>query len=860
MGSQKKDFLLAAGIYFLCVFFAKDIFVIPQQIRIASFLPPIFGLMWGPAGAGGVFAGEIINEMIHHEWMSFWNAGISVFTGQLLLQIYRSSWAFFAAYMTFRLWHSLFVRRKEPLFSLQTDILLKFVLIIFITTLSTSLFLGLTTDGEELAKIMRGSNVHFNPGLEYAWFCFINDFDLALLFSTMCFFILISLKYPFYLPSRVGITRVRLQRRFDLGMSAAVLIGIVLCLPFPVFADKELNDLRMLFGAVLFIYAFRPLSVRTDGPVLKANPAREGYQINRLMAGLFYGFFICLFILLDLFLIHDMDHMDTWQMFNTDCLSMMAITLTALLYMLMRFRNSIMTNIMLLEVITVFVSASVLGCVSFLGMDRMISDRMEDSLQKMSIVCRERLARPFDGVRISVNSMHDLAADRLYSYERLVNDAAYRQAYLSELEHIFEVITANTDGSIGYYLRCDPGIDGAQGGFSWGREAGRWEGVSVPFHERTPVDLDKYEETDRENVGWYYIPIQQKSATWIEPYLDPAVDNYVISYVVPFYAKNRLVGVIGMDIDFDYIIHEIRRMSAYEAGYVYLVDRNGRVLYHPEYAQGTVLPANSGTYEAETYLLNGIWLGIAGSSHDVYANRNNLLIYLVVVMLFVAMAVSVFSIWLASRGVRPLLALTQAAKAIAAGNLEVDLSYQSQNEIGTLVASLREMVSKLEGYVYRDPLTGLRNTAAYMRNVHQLDERRKHEKDLQYAVAVFDANFLKKVNDNYGHEAGNELIRRSAMVICRVFAHSPVYRIGGDEFVAILEREDYEKRQKLVEEFKQRIAAEVLKVGSDELPVSVACGVGVFVGYKVYADVFHEADNAMYEDKAAIKGTSQNNR
>ncbi len=261
---------------------------------------------------------------------------------------------------------------------------------------------------------------------------------------------------------------------------------------------------------------------------------------------------------------------------------------------------------------------------------------------------------------------------------------------------------------------------------------------------------------------------------------------------------------------------------------------------------------NPDYYERETYLFDGVWLGIAMPRHDVYAERNNMLMHLIASMLFVAIMVSFFSIWLASRGIRPLLALTDAAKRIAAGNLDVKIPYESENELGALVDSIREMVSKLEVYVYRDKLTGLRNTAAYMRKGAELDKRRSEE-SLAYAVVVFDANFLKRVNDRYGHEAGNELIRRAANIICRVFAHSPVFRVGGDEFVAILEKQDYEHREQLLRSFDEQTQAERFEVEGDELAVSVARGIGVYRSGMEYAAVFHEADAAMYEHKMGMK-------
>ena len=66
-----------------------------------------------------------------------------------------------------------------------------------------------------------------------------------------------------------------------------------------------------------------------------------------------------------------------------------------------------------------------------------------------------------------------------------------------------------------------------------------------------------------------------------------------------------------------------------------------------------------------------------------------------------------------------------------------------------------------------------------------------------------DANNLKMINDNYGHGAGDEYIKGCCKILCDVFCHSPVFRIGGDEFAVILKGRDYHNRNDLMKEIKE---------------------------------------------------------
>ena len=62
--------------------------------------------------------------------------------------------------------------------------------------------------------------------------------------------------------------------------------------------------------------------------------------------------------------------------------------------------------------------------------------------------------------------------------------------------------------------------------------------------------LGIYDENDMEHVGWYYIPVRAGKPVWTEPYDNANINEKMVSYVIPVYDNNVLVGVIGMDIDF----------------------------------------------------------------------------------------------------------------------------------------------------------------------------------------------------------------------------------------------------------------------------------------------------------------------
>ena len=152
--------------------------------------------------------------------------------------------------------------------------------------------------------------------------------------------------------------------------------------------------------------------------------------------------------------------------------------------------------------------------------------------------------------------------------------------------------------------------------------------------------------------------------------------------------------------------------------------------------------------------------------------------------------------------------------------------------------------------VSRDALTGVKSKRAFVEAEMQWDGYIEVDPDISFAVAVFDLNGLKKINDTLGHAAGDSYIRAGSAAICTAFHHSPVYRIGGDEFAAILSTSDYDNRAELIARFRAENAARAASGG-----VVVAAGLSEYYpGIDTrFQDVFDRADAEMYENKKALK-------
>lgn len=191
-----------------------------------------------------------------------------------------------------------------------------------------------------------------------------------------------------------------------------------------------------------------------------------------------------------------------------------------------------------------------------------------------------------------------------------------------------------------------------------------------------------------------------------------------------------------------------------------------------------------------------------------------------------------------------LLAVPLMKGGAVVGFLGVD-NPRAHYDDATLLASIQFFVTNsldrkkqqayLEKLSYRDMLTGLYNRNRYIERL----EAYKQVQDQQIGAIYIDLNGLKKVNDEQGHRAGDELIVRAAGTIAGIFAED-AYRVGGDEFVVILldvSREEFARK------------TEQLRRQMQENSVDASIG-GVWqASTENLEDLLRRADENMYREK-----------
>ena len=165
------------------------------------------------------------------------------------------------------------------------------------------------------------------------------------------------------------------------------------------------------------------------------------------------------------------------------------------------------------------------------------------------------------------------------------------------------------------------------------------------------------------------------------------------------------------------------------------------------------------------------------------------------------------------------------------------------------------LVRDLNRRVNVDALTSVRNKGAFDDYIRNLQDRLDGGTSIEFAIGMFDCDNLKHINDSHGHDKGDIYLKKASMLICKVFQHSPVFRVGGDEFAVVLMNEDFRNRVNLMNQFEDRQKESWDSAENKWQEIRVAFGVAVYDSIKDQnvSDTVRRADKIMYENKRQSK-------
>lgn len=575
------------------------------------------------------------------------------------------------------------------------------------------------------------------------------------------------------------------------------------------------------------------------------------------------------------------------------------------------FFSTISKRLMLVVAIGAIVLAATLVSVAIALSSKILT---KGACAQMNLFCKERADDiNLEMVRIedAVGSLSRWTRSKIPDVETLKADGELRDAIVDDADDLILFMTEHNDFIQGAYIHYTIDITGVTG-----REEGVYYTRNDDGYFKTVAFTQEEIVNDPVAEDWYYGPIRLGEAAWTKPYYDYSVEEYLISYIEPIFIDGTPVALIGIDISFTRLIDWVDTFSYKESGYMFLKEADGSVHYHyddlvndhmhgdeidrvqeneelmhePDTGEKLVryFYEDSDRAMAFVMLRNGMKLVLCDDYANIFNERDNAIILMICLAIIITVLLAIVAVERVNRITDPLRKITEAVRAVSENNFDVELPPESDDEIGELSkmarlaienaksraekisSKVREQERKIEksekalkqqgedlvamkNLAYVDSLTNVKNKHAYDDTVEYLNEMIKNG-TAEFAVIMCDLNYLKHINDNLGHTAGDEAIQKTAGILCKAFPLSTVFRIGGDEFAVIPTGLDYSRIDEKLDALNEMLESQ-RKMSDNYLErISIAFGCAFFDSAKdtSYQEVFVRADKMMYEEKKKI--------
>jgi len=535
--------------------------------------------------------------------------------------------------------------------------------------------------------------------------------------------------------------------------------------------------------------------------------------------------------------------------------------------------HSIKAKITTMTVVAIVIATVIATTLGVIAIQSIGTSSSEQVLRLLCETSQRNINSYFSSVEQSVEIVSSFVEGDLKGLE-----TEQLAEHVEHMRTVFAETANNTMGALTYYYRIDPSVSDTVKGF-WYVNTDK-----TAFKEHEVTDITLYDTEDTSQLVWFTVPKATGKALWLQSYITDNLDIRVISYNMPVYFRGQFIGVIGIEIDYSTMAGLVDNIRLYENGYAFINDNEGNILYHPRMdvlsmseeekpkvpenliTESTVTRYNyEGTGKIGVWLplRNGTRLNVAVPVSEINGNWSQLVTTIICVAAVLLAVFVILAHHITGRITKPLTDLTDAAREVVGGNYDISLPYQGDDEAGVLTSAFRQLIAHLKTYIqdlhdlaYGDALTAVRNKGAFDIYLKGLQEQIDNpEANPEFAICFFDCNDLKAINDTYGHEKGDMYLKNSCTMICQVFAHSPVFRIGGDEFAAVLTKGDYEHRDRLLALFDQR-CYDLRAIGEQPWEqVNTARGIAVFNPRTdmTTEDVVRRADESMYANKKSMK-------
>ncbi|MCR5621846.1 MAG: response regulator [Treponema sp.] len=239
-----------------------------------------------------------------------------------------------------------------------------------------------------------------------------------------------------------------------------------------------------------------------------------------------------------------------------------------------------------------------------------------------------------------------------------------------------------------------------------------------------PTDILRYSPTDMEHVGWYYTPVWAGKPVWTSPYENKNINVHMIFYIAPLYRDGVLLGVVGMDINLAALKDIVDSMPEDRMLGVLLGQEDTLVYYSNSSSMGRSVEASADARAmaaamavradgelcefqwrgqplrgAMRKLGNGMTLVIAKADATRIASQKDFLLTLAYSLAVSSALLALFLFVMDKMILAPVRLMTEASHKLARGELNRNIPFKSNSELGILADNIRKMTGQMKEYI-----------------------------------------------------------------------------------------------------------------------------------------------------------------
>jgi methyl-accepting chemotaxis protein len=382
------------------------------------------------------------------------------------------------------------------------------------------------------------------------------------------------------------------------------------------------------------------------------------------------------------------------------------------------------------KIVTAIVSCTIIfsliiGGVSIHESRKVITDEANDKLLYMAQTKSNELNNTIikiDGIMHSLSEAFEGVID-----EEKLSTSLYAAGFQEQFRPVVKKMVEANNEIMGIYVLLNPELTDKAYAAWYTDTTGKGD-----YKFKTPTPKSEYTE-DNPDMAWYYNTIKQKKETWSDPYLNRELNLNIISYVEPVYKNDKLIGVVGADINFKEYRKKIDNIKAYDTGYAfYLNEKYDFIIDKTFTSEDNLGEISDGQYKSVVDFIKTNDTGISETTCDqvnkifsfaklhngwimvlivpkkeVFKEVHQVIIVIICIMIICSILAGILALLLGRKIANPILKINELIQRTANLDLRYDKHFEGIGDykdetgiIGRTVLNLRSNLRKITNDIH----------------------------------------------------------------------------------------------------------------------------------------------------------------